>query len=181
MIFVIPYQAIDFAILGACSRRRIRRPDAPMPAPATVDNALTPRRPLSRVQERILALLAQATKPMSAYDLLALLREEGVNAPPTVYRALDRLMRDGLAHRIESLNAFVACCEPDHAHLAGFMLCDTCGQAAEFHDHGLEHELAAMAERRGFALTRMMVELRGQCPACRGVAPSAAGCGHHHG
>jgi Fur family zinc uptake transcriptional regulator len=150
-----------------------------MPSPSAIATA---RRPLSRTQERILALLSDAQRPMSAYDLLGMLRSEGVNAPPTVYRALDRLIRDGLAHRIESLNAFVACCEPDHAHLAGFMLCETCGQATEFHDHALENQLEALAARHGYQLSRMAVELRGQCPTCRtGAAARHEGChGHSH-
>ncbi len=139
------------------------------------------RRPLSQTQERILSLLSASSRPMSAYDLLGMLRNEGVNAPPTVYRALDRLIRDGLAHRIESLNAFVACCEPNHAHLAGFMLCETCGQATEFHDQALEHQLETLAARLGFRPARMAVELRGQCPSCSGGAAQADRChGHSH-
>ncbi len=133
------------------------------------------RRPLSQTQERVLALLVAAGKPLSAYDLLHLLRHEGVNAPPTVYRALDRLVRDGLAHRIESLNAFVACSRPHHQDMASFAICDACGVVAEFGDGELQSRLEALSERTGFQAERTTVELRGRCAAC-----AAHGHGHGH-
>jgi Fur family transcriptional regulator, zinc uptake regulator len=127
-------------------------------------------RPLSATQERVLALLSEAGKPLSAYDLLNLLRGEGVNAPPTVYRALDRLMRDGLAHRIESLNAFVACNQPHHRELAAFAICDHCGKVSEMMDHDLEGRLFAAAGRTGFHASKATVELHGHCARCADIA-----------
>ncbi len=123
-------------------------------------------RPLSSTQARVLELLSSAAKPLSAYDLLGMLREEGVNAPPTVYRALERLMRDGLAHRIESLNAFVACNRPHHSELASFAICDHCGVVTEFTDHDLQMRLSAVSGRSGFHATRMTVEIHGHCAKC---------------
>jgi Fur family zinc uptake transcriptional regulator len=136
-------------------------------------------RTLSPTQERVLALLSEATRPLTAYDLLGLLRSEGVNAPPTVYRALDRLMREGLAHRIESLNAFVACNRPHHHDLAAFAICDDCGLVSEVTDTELEGRLGSLAARSGFHVARAMVELRGHCAACAGhrCGPEA---GHAH-
>jgi Fur family zinc uptake transcriptional regulator len=131
-------------------------------------------RPLSATQERVLALLSRAGKPLSAYDLLGLLRDDGVNAPPTVYRALDRLMRDGLAHRIESLNAFVACNQPHHRELAAFAICDHCGTVTELMDEEMEARLTAVAARTGFHASKATVELRGHCAGC-------ADKGHAHG
>jgi Fur family zinc uptake transcriptional regulator len=136
--------------------------------------------PLSRTQDRVLALLSEAGKPLSAYDLLALLRNEGVNAPPTVYRALDKLIGRGLAHLIESLNAFVACRSPHHGEVAAFAICDHCGAVKEITDAAMEGKLAALADARGFHATRMTVELHGHCESCA----AAAGCAthhHHHG
>lgn len=133
-------------------------------------------RPLSATQERVLALLSQAGKPLSAYDLLNLLRNDGVNAPPTVYRALERLMRDGLAHRIESLNAFVACNKPHHRELAAFAICDHCGMVTELMDEDLEGRLSRVAARTGFHASKATVELRGHCAAC---ADKAHASGNH--
>jgi Fur family transcriptional regulator, zinc uptake regulator len=127
-------------------------------------------RPLSAIQQRVLALLSEAAKPLSAYDLLGLLRSDGVNAPPTVYRALERLMREGLAHRIESLNAFVACNQPHHRELAAFAICDHCGQVSELMDVDLEGRLSAVAARTGFHASKATVELRGHCAGCAATA-----------
>ena len=70
---------------------------------------------LTRNQELVLGTLAHATAPLSAYDILDQLRDEGLRAPLQVYRALDKLTERGLAHRLESLNAFV-CCADAHCH-----------------------------------------------------------------
>ncbi len=123
----------------------------------------------------MLELLSGAAKPLSAYDLLGLLRDEGVNAPPTVYRALERLMRDGLAHRIESLNAFVACNKPHHTELASFAICDECGAVDEFTDRDLQARLGSVSARSGFHATRMTVEIHGHCARC-----AAKAHGHAH-
>ena len=136
-------------------------------------------RPLSPTQERVLGLLMNAGKPLSAYDLLALLRTEGVNAPPTVYRALERLMRDGLAHRIESLNAFIACNKPHHRELAAFAICDHCGKVTELMDEELEGHVARVAGRCGFHASKATIELHGHCAGCSEKA-HAHGQGHAH-
>jgi Fur family zinc uptake transcriptional regulator len=137
-------------------------------------------RALSATQARVLDLLTEARKPLSAYDLLGLLRAEGVNAPPTVYRALDKLISRGLAHRIESLNAFVACNTPHHSELAAFAICDHCGAVDEITDAALGPSLAALAGAKGFHASRMTVELRGHCKACE-TACGDAGHAHSHG
>ena len=145
-------------------------------APANDAPLAKTTRPLSVAQARVLALLTQAGRPLSAYDLLSLLKAEGVSAPPTVYRALERLMRDGFAHRIESLNAFVACNRPHHQELAAFAICDHCGRVAELTDGGLEASLGGIASRSGFHTVKASVELRGHCSACAGKAHQ----GHAH-
>ena len=71
--------------------------------------------PLNEMQSRIRDLLAGADKPLSAYDVIDALRDHGRVAPPTVYRALQKLIDEGLAHRLETRNAYVACREADAA------------------------------------------------------------------
>ncbi len=138
------------------------------------------RQPLSQTQTRVLDLLSAAGRPLSAYDLLGKLRGEGVNAPPTVYRALDKLVREGLVHRIESLNAFVACSTPHHHDMATFAICDHCGLVTELTDRPLQDQLAAISGRSGFHATRMMVELRGHCAACAAKAHGHGAPDHAH-
>lgn len=87
---------------------------------------------LSIPQQKILDALTKAQKPLSAYDLLDKLRRFGLRSPPTIYRALDQLKQQGLVHRIETLNAFVACKAPHtHDNDCAFAICSTCGAVAE--------------------------------------------------
>jgi Fur family zinc uptake transcriptional regulator len=126
---------------------------------------LTPQR------ARVLALLRAAPRPLKAYDLLPELGSPGRPAkPPTAYRALDFLVEHGLVHRIESLNAYVAC---DHAgadHPATFLICDRCGSVAETHVHEPVAGLSAAAARQGFRLSRVAIEAHGECRACAQTA-----------
>ncbi len=123
---------------------------------------------LTRNQSLVMTALEAATQPLSAYSLLDLLRGNGFRAPLQVYRALDKLVDFGLVHRLESLNAFVACSHPGcetHATTA-FMICNTCGHVGELTDADLAGRLAAMASASGFALEKSTVELRGLCGDC---------------
>jgi Fur family zinc uptake transcriptional regulator len=121
-----------------------------------------------RNRQLVLDALEQAQKPMGAYELLELLREEGLRAPLQVYRALEQLIEDGAVHKIESLSAFALCthaqCSSD-AH-AVFAICTKCGQANEFHDNALERILRRLAKREGFRTRATTVELSGLCEAC---------------
>jgi Fe2+ or Zn2+ uptake regulation protein len=80
----------------------------------------------------IVEALRGVGRPVSAYELIDSLREKATLAPQTVYRSLDRLIADGQAHRLESLNAFVACRHPAHEGAAVFAICDDCGIVTEF-------------------------------------------------
>ena len=72
---------------------------------------------LTRNQSLVMKTLTSADAPLSAYTILDRLRDDGLRAPLQVYRALDKLTTLGLVHRLESLNAFVACAHPDcHEH-----------------------------------------------------------------
>ncbi|GAF76572.1 unnamed protein product, partial [marine sediment metagenome] len=64
---------------------------------------------LTRNQDVVIKALAAIGQPLSAYRILDLdcVRDAGLKAPLTIYRALDKLVALGLVHRIESLNAFV--------------------------------------------------------------------------
>jgi Fur family zinc uptake transcriptional regulator len=126
---------------------------------------------LTRNQSLVLGVLKQAAAPRSAYDILDGLRGEGMRAPLQVYRALDKLMEMGLVHRLESLNAFVACSDPHdhgtHAHgVTAFAICEDCGAVAEFHDDTIETRLAAWQKSEHFKPEKTTIEIRGHCRAC---------------
>ncbi|WP_294642813.1 Fur family transcriptional regulator [uncultured Aureimonas sp.] len=123
---------------------------------------------LTRNQKLVFDILEQADGPLSAYSILDALRDEGLRAPPQVYRALEKLLETGLVHRLESLNAFVACAHP-HAcayALTAFAICEKCGAVTEFADAAVEARLAGWAGERGFVPKRTTVEIKGLCAAC---------------
>ena len=127
---------------------------------------------LTRNQELVLGTLNHAPAPLSAYDILDKLRGDGLRAPLQVYRALDKLVERGLAHRLESLNAFVACAD-EHCHRKGliaFAICEGCGKVDEFADAVIEERVGGWAKTTGFKVERTTMEIRGRCAACLAAA-----------
>lgn len=122
---------------------------------------------LTPLRRRVLELLIDAHGPAKAYDLLPLLDNEKTAKPPTIYRALDFLVRMGLAHRIESLNAFVACDVGACERSTIFLICEKCGGAEEFDAGHALVDLSEAAKRDGFAIRRTMIEASGLCSACQ--------------
>ncbi len=123
---------------------------------------------LTAPRRRVLELLLEAGQPVKAYDLISAFGETGEPAkPPTVYRALDFLEKQGFVHRIESLNAFVACREGDRTHAAAFLICDCGGRSEVFAPVGAEL-LARAGAKSGYQLTSITMEGHGLCEACRG-------------
>lgn len=118
-------------------------------------------------RHRTYELLLRAGRPVKAYDLVSTYAQAGerLAAPPTVYRALDFLLAAGLVHRIESLNAFLACRAESGNHSAGFLICDCCGRAEEL---DLAAERAAIdGQAHGFTVARIVLEAHGACADCR--------------
>jgi Fur family transcriptional regulator, zinc uptake regulator len=119
------------------------------------------------IRRRVLEILAEAHAAMGAYDVLARLSAEGLGAqPPVAYRALSFLVDQGFAHRIERLNAFVACAHPGSDHSPVFMICRACGTVAEA-EADLGGTLASEAAQTGFRIEQTVVEAQGLCPACQ--------------
>jgi len=131
---------------------------------------------LTALRRRVLELVWSSHEPVGAYAVLERLRRERRgSAPPTVYRALDFLLRQGLIHRIESLNAFVGCARPERRHGSQFLICTSCGDAAEIDDPRIGATLRRRAAAAGFAIDRLTVELQGVCPRCGGEERGHAG------
>jgi Fur family zinc uptake transcriptional regulator len=125
-----------------------------------VGEKLTPPR------RRVLQLLLGAGQQDKAYDLMAGFGADGETAkPPTVYRALEFLARTGLAHRIESLNAYMACRLGETRHAAGFLICDCCGATREIEPLA-SPEVQDAARGAGYVLSAVTVEAHGLCPEC---------------
>lgn len=115
----------------------------------------------------LLDVLREAEGPVSAYDLIEMLRPSAVLAPQTVYRSLDRLIENGHAHRLESLNAYVSCRHPEHHEATAFAICQTCRKVIEFDEKRISSHLRSWADDNYFDVTQITLELRGTCAGCR--------------
>lgn len=123
---------------------------------------------LTALRRRVLELVWASHSPIGAYDILARLRAERPQAaPPTVYRALDFLIAEGLVHRVAGRNAFIGCAEPGHAHAGQVLICRTCGAAAELHERNIGAAIARGAAKHGFTVTDLVVEAEGLCARCQ--------------
>ncbi len=123
------------------------------------------------VRRRVLEILLADHRALGAYDILDVLAAEGLGAqPPVAYRALEFLVGNGMAHRIERLNAYAACAHPGRPHAPAFLICRTCRMVAEADTGPIEDRLEDAAHAAGFTIERIAVELEGLCPACVGSA-----------
>lgn len=133
-----------------CARRNIR---------------LTPRR------QQVLEILLQSHQPMGAYDILSQLNQTDSRtalAPPIVYRALEFLLGEGLVHRIESRNAYIACGHPGHPGAAQFLICSDCDKVGELENS--DTSFVAQAASQGFSVDHSVVEITGTCAGCQAHA-----------
>lgn len=142
---------------GGCMRDAVARVEAACVAGGW---QLTP------VRRRVLEILLEQHRALGAYEVLDVLRKEGLGSqPPVAYRALEFLMKHGFVHRIERLNAFVACVHGDGDHAPAFLICRGCKAVAEADaDAGV---LGRSADAAGFAIEAVVVEAEGLCPACQ--------------
>ena len=126
---------------------------------------------LTKLRRRVLELVWSSHEPVKAYDILDILRDEhSGSAPPTVYRALEFLQEEGMVHRIESLNAYVGCGAPDHNHASQFLICQSCGAAAEMNDNEIRNLIANKAADMGFKIYKEIIEIKGVCSQCGSVS-----------
>ena len=137
----------------------------------------------TELRRHVLGLILDAASPTGAYELLDRLRQTRRGAaPPTVYRALDFLMEQGLIHRVERLSAFVGCvtgCTADpleevHNHAVQFLICRECGKAIEMQNLDISVALARAAKEAGFSVSSATVEAEGSCSTCEAAAARRA-------
>lgn len=127
---------------------------------------------LTELRRRVLALVWDSHCPIGAYALLDRLGHDGrAAAPPTVYRALDFLLDQGLIHRVPSRNGYIGCPRPDHPHAGRILLCRRCGRASELDAPDLDAAIAAATAAQGFHAHRLSLEIEGLCPACHAAGP----------
>lgn len=122
---------------------------------------------LTPPREAVMGIVADSKKPLTAYEVLDALGKTLENPkPPTAYRALEFLTLHGFVHRIESLNAYVACGEGHKHNGSQFMICDQCGTVEEAHLCHLPKDLQAQADQQGFKISYWNAEIHGRCKDC---------------
>ena len=123
---------------------------------------------LTPIRRRVLEILLEEHRALGAYDVLNRLAEEGQPAhPPVAYRALEFLVSHGFAHKLERMNAFVACASPGADHRPVFLICSTCNAVAEDPAAGVDAALGEAVGALGFAITGAAIEAEGLCQSCR--------------
>lgn len=123
---------------------------------------------LTEIRKHILKLICASHKAIGAYELLDLFREQDPKAKPvTIYRALDFLMEAGLVHKIESLNAFIACLQAEHQHKSAILICDQCKNAYEIDATSVYENLFSLSEAVKFKPQYLTLELHGICASCQ--------------
>ena len=124
---------------------------------------------LSKNQQIIFDLIDRSPEPLKAYTILYNVQKKGINAPPQVYRALDKLVEIGKIHKIESKNAFVACknsdCEISKA--TAFSICESCEVVDEISDVKLSKYLSSFNHKKGMKFKRFNLEFFGLCKKCK--------------
>jgi len=129
----------------------------------------------TKTRRRVLEILLSQHKALGAYEILDQLAAEGQNAqPPVAYRALDFLVSNGFAHKVEKLNAYIACSHPGAEHAPAFMICRGCNAVLEAcldtASRAPKGMFGGAAQAAGFRIETAVIEASGLCPACQSSA-----------
>ena len=124
---------------------------------------------LTKNQQIIFDLIDKSPEPMKAYSILFNVPKKGIKAPLQVYRALDKLVKMGKIHKIESRNAFIACqnssCQVSKA--TAFSICEMCEKITEISSSSLSKYLANFKDKDGMKYSKYNLEFFGLCKKCR--------------
>ena len=123
---------------------------------------------LTKNQKIVLDIIEKSTEPLKAYSILSNVKRKGINAPPQVYRALDKLIEIGKVHKIESRNSYIAC---EHKNCnsstsTSFLICETCDQVSELIQKNLPSYFAKQSEQADFKYAKHNLEIYGTCKDC---------------
>ena len=123
------------------------------------------------VRRKVLEILLHKNTAIGAYEILDLLREAGFkNQPPVAYRALDFLVQNGFAHKIEQLNSFIGCTHPGKDHSPAFMICRNSDSVSEEEALTRNFSVSQIASKAGFTVEKAVIEARGLCHSCTSLA-----------
>lgn len=116
------------------------------------------------IRRKILTLIWDNAPRIKAYDLQKKLDETGEKLnPPTIYRALDFLLANGLIHRVESLNSYAPCHDHEDYHHGQFIICGDCGDVTEIHEDKIVDDLLEAVKNRGYNVSDQTIEFKVKC------------------
>lgn len=121
---------------------------------------------LTKNETLVWDILAAARGPLKAYEILDMLKDQGVRAPMTVYRALDGLEAKGVVHKLDKLNAYVRCNHEGPHEVQAFLVCEICQEAKEIEMDAVATGVAPVVRRAGFDMHTARLEVRGVCDNC---------------
>jgi Fur family transcriptional regulator, zinc uptake regulator len=166
---VLSTEAADCGV-EVVQRRQTARDEARgfQSAVATAERICASRQvKLTPLRRRVFEIVWRQREAIGAYEILTQLAKGREKAgPPTVYRALEFLREVGLVHRLDTLNAFVACDRPEHTHAGQFLVCKVCRRVAEIEDSAPNRMVQEEARLRGFRLEIPSIEIRTVCYQC---------------
>ncbi|SMF15092.1 Fur family transcriptional regulator, zinc uptake regulator [Alteromonadaceae bacterium Bs31] len=128
---------------------------------------------LTKLRRQVFELIWQSHNPLGAYALMDLLEQNSERkrvAPPTVYRALDFLLEQGLIHKVHSLNAFVGCSHPKREHSDALFICLNCGFTEEVPSNSIQQAINLSASQNRFTVKEKVLEICGLCSKCKGAS-----------
>lgn len=121
---------------------------------------------LAKNEKLVWDVLVAATEPLKAYEILDKLKELGVRAQMTVYRALDGLEEKGHIHKMDGLNAFVLCNHEGPHVVQTFLVCDKCSTVQELDVVAVEADIAPAVNAASFDMHTARLEIKGNCITC---------------
>ena len=121
---------------------------------------------LTKNEKLVWDALTGSSEPKKAYEILDMLKEKGVRAPMTVYRALDGLESKGVIHKLDGLNAFVQCNHEGPHDVRAFLVCESCTNVIEVDIDSASVDVAPAVKREGFDMHTAHLEVRGICGDC---------------
>lgn len=115
-------------------------------------------------------IISSNHKPSRAYDLLAKLKDAGFSdKPPTIYRALDFLIENKIVHKLNTINAYVACFDEESEEISCFLICEMCQEIEEFHNKNLNKVLTNIGKKRGIEIKNLNLEIGFKCQECKNL------------
>ncbi len=117
-------------------------------------------------KELVFNIIKKSSKHLTAYEILDKLQKIKKTQPMTVYRALDFLLENGFIHKINTLNAYIACTHTlkhDHCY---FIICDKCDQVQECCDEAITETIEKTLSQNRFSHKEIALEISGSCDDC---------------